>query len=100
MFDITMNDVNSNPIDLYDGNVVRLMVGQNGAQLDLRSDRKTPQRSFMTLANPTRVVIEKDDLCFYPGMYDVELLLMSDAQGSRKTTIATGSFNLRPSDDV
>ena len=93
-WEIEMLDANGDQIALNSFNVLRLTIG---SFLDLRSDVRTSGESYLTLTNPTRVVIRKADLCFSEGVHDAELWLQDVKDGTGKATIQKGTFVLRSS---
>jgi hypothetical protein len=81
---------------LDSSNVLRVKIGKDGQipQLDLVSTAPTANGSSVTNGNPFVMRLDKDDLIFAPGVWDLELVVMDDSTGAVVTTLKKGIFVL------
>jgi hypothetical protein len=86
-FTITMTDSAGANISVGASDVVRVKIGRRGSTpiLDFGSDAASDNGSTVSRANPTEVVLNDDDAALLsPGVYDVETLVYSAADGMPK----------------
>lgn len=95
-YEIDMQDVNSTSFQLDTSNVIRVKIGQDGFTplLDLVSTSPSANGSSVTknatTGNPFVLRLDKDDLVFAPGNYDVEIIVMDSSAGAVLTTMKKG----------
>lgn len=93
---IELQDANGEDIVVDSSNVVVLKIGKDGAtpHLDITSVAATANGSTVSNTNPVIARLDKDDLKFAPGLYDVEIVVLDNRSGRVITTVEKGVFIL------
>ena len=95
-FAIELLDANGEQIVVDASNVVVLKIGKdnNTPHLDITSFVATANGSSVSNTNPVIVRLDKEDLKFAPGLYDVEIVVLDNRSGNIVTTVEKGVFIL------
>jgi len=76
---------------------VKIGGGKSTPLLQFNSSTATANGSSCTLANPTRVKLNQNDLTFPAGIYDIEVSIIDHADGDKIKKAEMGVFHLRES---
>lgn len=93
---ITITDGGGNNVVIRAGDAIRVKIGKTGRTpiLDLTSDSNTPNGSSVSLANPSTLRLDQDDMTFEAGVYSIEVAVVDSNDSNVIKHAETGSFVL------
>jgi hypothetical protein len=93
---IKLLDVDGQDVVFEDDWRVRVKIGRNEETpiLDLVDGVATVNGTHITKINPVKLFLHQDDMSFAPGIYDLQIAILDNAQAQNITYLASGHFTL------